>query len=165
MSPLEQIWESSRTNSWSWGYPTVLTISIVILIALSLVPQPTLRHVAKALVILACGFAAIKLSSREIDEKWRIRADWAERHADTLSDAEMQALTADGANRVIGPFFYGMQAIVWLIALCGVLYVLRKVVNWYGSCRRIVDEADVESPSPPIASPNPYHPPQWHGRT
>jgi hypothetical protein len=148
VSPFEQIWESSRTNSWSWGYPTVLTISIVILIALSLVPQPTLRHVAKVLVILACGFATIKLSAREIEEKWSIRWDWAQRHENTLSDAEREALTADGANRALGPFLIGMQTVVWLTALCGVLYVIRKIVNWFGSRRSILDVPDVESPSP-----------------
>lgn len=160
MSPFEQIWESSRTNSWSWGYPTVLTISIVILIALSFVPRPTLRHVAKILVIIACGFAATKLSFREIEEKWRIRTDWAERHNDTLSDAEREALTADGANRSLGPFLIGMQAVAWLTALCGVLCGLRRIVNSFGSRRSILDVPDMESPSPPIASPNPYHPPQ-----
>jgi hypothetical protein len=147
VSPFEQIWESSRTNSWSWGYPTALAVSIVILIALSFIPQPTLRHVAKVLVILACGFATIKLSAREIEEKWSIRWDWAQRHENTLSDAEREALTADGANRLLGPFSYGIQAVAWLFALCGVLYVLRKIANWYGSRRSIPDVTDVESPS------------------
>jgi heme/copper-type cytochrome/quinol oxidase subunit 4 len=76
MDPFEQVWETSRHNSWSWGYPTALVLGVVVLIALSLIRKAALRRPLKAVAILAFAFVATEFSAREIHEKmatsWRM---------------------------------------------------------------------------------------------
>jgi len=50
METFEQIWETSRTNSWSWAYPLVMWTGIGALIALSLLRNRWLRRSAKVVV-------------------------------------------------------------------------------------------------------------------
>ena len=55
---------------------------------------------------------AADFSAREIQEKWRIRGEWAETHKDRMTDAGWDALMTDGANLVLGPLIYEFQAIL-----------------------------------------------------
>jgi len=71
MDAVEQIWETSRSNSWSWAYPAVLLFGVTLLAALSFVRNPWLRRTAKVMAILVLGVLATEFSRREIQEKWQ----------------------------------------------------------------------------------------------
>lgn len=126
MDAFEQVWETSRHNSWSWGYPTALLLGIFVLIVFSFIRKSALRRPLKVVAILAYAFVATDFSAREIQEKWRLRGEWADTHKDQMTDAGWNALTVDGANLTLGPLIYGFQATVLLVAIAFVLFVIRK---------------------------------------
>jgi hypothetical protein len=150
MDPFEQVWETSRHNSWSWGYPTALVLGVVVLIALSLIRKAALRRPLKAVAILAFAFVATEFSAREIHEKWRLRGEWADAHKDQMTDAGWDALTVDGANRALGPLLHGVQAALLLVAVAFVLGVIRRAAFPAASSK-----ADPDAPESDIAKPSP----------
>ena len=107
METFDQIWESSRTNAWSWVYPTVLWAGVGLLIALSLVRAGWIRRAAKITAIIGLSVVATEYAHRDIQEKWRIRGEWADAHPTLMTPADQEALTVDGANLTLGPLIYG----------------------------------------------------------
>jgi hypothetical protein len=161
METFEQIWETSRTNSWSWAYPLVMWTGIGTLIALSLLRNRWLRRSAKVVTILGFSLAATAYSAREIQEKWRIRGEWADTHPGRMTDDGRDALTRDGANLTIGPVVRGLQACIVFIAATGMLAVVRIVVTRKPSPKPVLDACvETGAASSPLVSDNPYHPPQ-----
>lgn len=122
METFEQVWESSRTNVYSWGYPATIWGGLAVLICLSAIRHKKLRRAAKVIAMLGFAALATEWSSREIAEKWRLRREWP----GSMTQDEQYALTIDGANMTLGPVIYGFQAflvfgvvtvITWLIRL------------------------------------------------
>ncbi len=160
MDAFEQVWETSRHNSWSWGYPTALLLGVCALIVFSFIRNSVLRRVLKAIAIVAFAFVATEFSAREIQEKWRLRGEWADTHRDQMTDAGWAALTADGANLTLGPLIYGVQAMAIFVAVAFILSVIRQI-----ACRALTSNANADTIHSDIAKPmptssNPYHPPQ-----
>lgn len=129
METLEQIWESSRTNASSWGYSTVLWTGVVLLMALSLVRTEWMRRGAQIVVIVALTVVATKFSWLEIQEKWRIRGEWAQAHSTLMTPADREALTCDGANLTLGPLIYGFQALMLFVVVAVALFLVRITVS------------------------------------
>ncbi len=109
---------------------------------------------------MAFAFVATDFSAREIQEKWRLRGEWADSHKDQMSDADWNTLTMDGANLTLGPLIYGFQATVLLVAIAFVLFVIRKTACHFASSKANTDktESDIAKPLPMFS--NPYNPPQ-----
>jgi len=128
METFDQIWQTSRTNSWSWAYPFVIWTGLGTLIALSLLRNRRLRRSAKIIAILGLSFAATEFAGREIQEKWRIRGEWADTHPGQVTADDRHALTVDGANLTLGPLIYGFQAFLMFMATSVFLAVVRIVV-------------------------------------
>ena len=107
MTPFEQMWETSRHNMWS-GYTTsVLSCGIAGILLTALIPNRWIRRCGYLFVTLATAWIATEFASLEIEEKWRIRYAYTEKHRDVLSEDERFAVTVDGANRLVGPLIYG----------------------------------------------------------
>lgn len=160
MDAFEQVWETSRNNSWSWGYPTAIWLGAVVLIVFSFIRKSALRRPLKVVAILAFSVVATDFSAREIQEKWHLRGEWADTHKDQMTDAGWDALTADGANLTLGPLIYGFQAMAIFAAIAFVIVFIRQV-----TCRAVSSKANADTTDPDIAktiptSSNPYHPPQ-----
>jgi hypothetical protein len=109
---LDAVWETSRHNAWSYGLPLVLNIGTAIFIVLAFVPQKWLRWTLNLIALFAIGFFAVDYSSKEIEEKWRIRNEWIQSNHDSLTNKEHYAGTIDGSNRVLGPILIGGQSVV-----------------------------------------------------
>jgi hypothetical protein len=129
METFDQIWASSRSNGWSWGYPAILWSGISLLIGLSILRTVWVRRVVKIVTILLLTALATELASLEILEKWRIRREWANANQPLMTPAAQQALTVDGANRTLGPLFYGLQAFTLFVALAAALSFVRRIVK------------------------------------
>ncbi len=127
MQTFEQIWESSRTNSWSWGYPTVVIIGVLLLIVSSCIRSPAWRRSLKVLISIVLTILATEFAGREISEKWRLRQDWAAGQREQLTPAQQDALISDGANLTIGPLAAGVQAGFVFLCTGVVLYILRLI--------------------------------------
>ena len=161
MEPFEQIWESSRTNDYSWGYPAVVWAGVGVLIVLSLIRHNVLRRILKVVAIGGLVMTATQWSSSEIEEKWRIRAEWADTHPAEMTEQGYEALTVDGANRAFGPLIYGFQAGLIFIGVAASLFVIRFAIR-----KRLSDPPDNAKPESETkvaadlpTSDNPYHPP------
>ena len=127
---IDQIWETSRHNDYSWMLPAVLGIGATILILMNGIRKPSARRVLKILFALGLTYLTLHASSAAITEKWRIRHDWGKQNGDTLTNEEQNALYADGANLVMGPFLYGGVYSFWLFG--GILVtsaVIRKRIQ------------------------------------
>ena len=155
MEPFEQIWETSRHNSWSWGYPTSLLLGVIVLSVLALVRKTALRRLLAVVAILAFTLVAAELSAREIREKWRLRREWADSHKDQMTDAAWSALTVDGANLTLGPLLYGAQAAVLFVAAALMLAGIRRSAFPVAStrARSAASERDDSKPVPVASSP------------
>jgi len=160
MDAFEQIWETSRSNSWSWAYPTVLCFGVAVLAALSFVRNRWLRRTAKVIVILVFGVLATDFSAREIQEKWRIRGEWADAHVDQMTDAGWNVLTVDGANLTLGPLIYGFQAILLFVAMSIAFFVARKSVMWLQTQTTGPPNIDDHIATTLVLSDNPHNPPR-----
>ncbi|MBB3209869.1 hypothetical protein FHS27_005714 [Rhodopirellula rubra] len=161
METFEQVWETSRVNGYSWVYPCVVWSGIAILILLSLIRRTVLRRIAKLIAIIGLTIFATHSSAVEIQEKWRIRGQWADLHSDQMSESDMNALMADGANLVIGPFFNGFVAMLNFSVVALSLLVIRLIVVRFCTRKCSASETDdsVTSTGTPIESGNPYQPP------
>jgi hypothetical protein len=159
----EQILDSSRTNSWSWGYPIAVWSGVGVLLALSLIRHAWLRRAAKVIAILGLSFLATAFAGEEIQEKWMIRGAWADAHPDQMTSADIEALTADGANLLLGPVIYGLAAFGLYVIVAIALSMVRFVATRFRRTARASSEGDSNdlgsTPSPTVASDNPYHPP------
>jgi len=160
METFDQIWETSRTNFWSWAYPVVLWSGVGALIVVSLIRHRWLRRSAKLILILGFSAVATVYSGREIQEKWKIRGEWAEAHPDQMTTDGWDALTADGANLTIGPVVYGFQTFSLFVVACAVLTVVRLLLVRFRSVKTEQNgDTDTRCSTSPIASNNRYHPP------
>jgi len=67
----------------------------------------------------------------QIQEKWRIRHEWAEQNSATLSDKERLALISDGANLLLGPIIYGggYSVLVFGISLVVSSVIVREITS------------------------------------
>lgn len=129
METFEQVWEASRTNSYSWIYPALLWSGAAVIFALSFVKNIWIRRSGKVIVILLAGYSATHYSGLEIQEKWRLRGEWADAHPDKVTEENRHALTVDGANRAAGPLFYGGQAILLLVAVSSGIRFLKWIAE------------------------------------
>lgn len=127
MQTFEQIWESSRTNAWSWGYPTVVICGVLLLIGLSCIRSATWRRSLKVLIAIVLTILATDFAGREIIEKWQLRRNWAAAHREQLTPRQQDALITDGANLTLGPVFSGAQAAFIFLGTGVVLYILRLI--------------------------------------
>jgi len=66
VDPFDQIWESSRTNDYSWGYPAVVWAGVGVLVGLSLIRHNVLRWILKVVAIVGLAMTATHWSSSEI---------------------------------------------------------------------------------------------------
>ncbi len=123
----QEVWEASKHNSFSWGYPAAILCGGIVLARLSWIPRSVVRRVLKIVTILTFGFIAWDFSARETAEKWRLRQDWASAFREQMTEAQWLALSADGANRTLGPLIYGFQATGLLVGLAAVLFVARRL--------------------------------------
>ncbi len=158
METFDQIWESSRTNSLSWLYPATIWCGVGILIALSVIKNRSLRRISKLAATFGFAILATEFSAQEIQEKWRLRREWADLHSAQMTEDGMQALTVDGANLTLGPLFYGFQAFLVFVGIAVVLSVLRALLT---SRRNDTMTATGDQPTHPEIqiSENPYYPP------
>lgn len=160
METFEQVWESSRENSFSWIYPAAMWSGVSVLIALSFVKHRWLRRIAKLAAIGCFSFFATIASGQEIQEKWRIRREWADLNPDKMTESGLDALYADGANLAFGPLIFGFFAFLLFTTVAVVLSILRVLVNTH--CKSKNSDADGNDEQPgkvPEFSDNPYHPP------
>lgn len=161
MDPFEQIWDSSRTNDYSWGYPAVVWAGVGMLVVLSLIRHAVLRRILKVVAIVGLTMMATQWSSAEIEEKWRIRGEWADTHPAEMTEQGYEALTVDGANRLLGPVIYGFRAGLIFIAVATILLVVRIVLERSKGNPPVdatpTDENQLAVVGP--ASDYPYHPP------
>ncbi len=127
MQTFEQIWESSRTNAWSWGYPTVVICGVLLLIGLSCIRSAIWRRSLKVLIAIVLTVLATDFAGREISEKWQLRRNWAAAHREQLTPRQQDALITDGANLALGPVFSGAQAAFIFLGAGVVLYILRLI--------------------------------------
>jgi hypothetical protein len=141
---LEQIWETSRQNDYSWILPVVLVGGVLILSLLNCIKSDPIRRIAKAVLLLAFSILALQASSAAITEKWRIRHAWGEENWEQLSEQEQNALTADGANLVMGPFLVGGANAFWLFG--GVL-VLSRIIRFTAKKQQTQPQHSTEPPS------------------
>lgn len=135
-------------------------LGVCALTVFSFIRNSVLRRVLKAVAIVAFAFVATDFSAREIQEKWRLRGEWADTHRDQMTDAGWDALTADGANLTLGPLIYGVLAMAIFVAAAIILFVIRQI-----ACRALPSNANADTIQSDIAIPmpmssNPYHPPQ-----
>lgn len=161
MDAFEQIWESSRTNDYSWGYPAVVWAGVSVLVLLSLIRQDVLRRILKVVAIGGLAMTATQWSSSEIEEKWRLRAEWADTHPAEMTEQGYEALTIDGANRALGPLIYGVQAGLIFVGVAAVLFVIRLAVRKRPAKPpdQVPPESETKVAPDLPTSDNPYHPP------
>ncbi|TWU27998.1 hypothetical protein [Novipirellula artificiosorum] len=165
MDPFEQIWESSRINDYSWGYPAVVWAGVGVLVALSLIRHNAFRRILKVVAIFGLAMMATQWSASEIQEKWRIRREWADTHPAEMTEQGYEALTVDGANLTLGPLIYGFRSGLIFIGVAAALFVFRVAVR-----KRPVKTPDEATPEIKTKvttdlpfSDNPYHPPADSG--
>jgi hypothetical protein len=147
----------------------VLWAGIGLLITLSLVRTGWIRRAAKIVAILGLAMIATECACREIQEKWRIRGEWADAHPTLMTPADHEALAVDGANLTLGPLIRGFRACMLLVMVAVALPAARITVSrirWAAcgkhaaSCER-GRSALQSSPSPtlplPARSPSDVH--------
>ncbi|MCM2372632.1 hypothetical protein [Aporhodopirellula aestuarii] len=159
METFEQIWETSRTNDYSWGYSYVVWSGVALLVLLSLVRHKVIRRVLKLVVIAGGTMLATHWSAAEIHEKWRLRREWADMHPDRMTQDGMEALTIDGANLTMGPLIFGVGAIITLLGVATLLFFVRLVVVHVRAPTPQSDTDVTDAVEPPIETGNPYQPP------
>jgi hypothetical protein len=123
MTPFEQMWETSRNNAFSGQTTFVNLIAVMLLLLVAFIPHRVflLRWVMSAVIVLAAAWITTDYSSREIEEKWRIRYEYAKEHETELTEDERHAVTVDGANRLLGPLMFGAFA---TFKQCGIVLLV-----------------------------------------
>ena len=117
------MWETSRNNAFSGQTTFVNLIAIMLLLFVAFIPHRVylLRWVMSAVIVLAAAWITTDYSSREIEEKWRIRYKYAKEHEAELTEDERHAVTVDGANRLLGPLMFGAFA---TFKQCGIVLLV-----------------------------------------
>ena len=161
MDPFGQVWESSRTNAFSWGYAATLYAGVGVLIVLSVIQRYAFRRTLKAIAIFGLAIIATQWSASEIEEKWRIRREWADAHPAEMTQEGYMGLTVDGANRSLGPLIYGFQAFLLFCVVAIALFVIRAMMfqRPVDSPIEATPEDEAKVAADLSASDNPYHPP------
>ncbi len=142
MSPFDQMWEASRHNLWSSHVPWVLQLGSMGLVLFAWLPHPWLRRLAYLSITFTTVWAATQYSSLETEEKWRIRYQYAEVHEAELTEQELNAVTVDGANRLLGPLGDGAfpafnRCVFVLIAILLVKLILRVLAaKWQNAMQK-----------------------------
>ena len=121
MTAFDDVWDSSRTNCWTPFYPVVIAIGVLVLIRVSFIKPVIKRRLIKVASFVVLTATATVASSLAIGEKWRIRHEWTDTHAEILTDDQRMASISDGANLAFGPILLGCQA---LVIFTGVLLAL-----------------------------------------
>lgn len=105
---IEEIWEVSRHNDYTWMLPFVLGVGALVLILVSCIRKSAVRRTLKVLFALLFTYFAMQASFAAIAEKWRIRHEWADKQNwESLTQKERDVLCADGANLTLGPVIFG----------------------------------------------------------
>ena len=132
MDTFDTLWESSRTNSWSFAYPTVLFIGVVSLLLLQRIRKAGIRRWLLLVAMVGFFLISIEAASWSIVEKWNLRREWARDHSDQVSDAQRRGMAnRDGANLTVAPVLAGFATLpVYFIAgvIAEVLGIRRA--NW-----------------------------------
>ncbi len=118
METLEHVWETSRYNLWAWVYYGVTWAGVAGLIASSRITDDYRRWFRRLLVIGTTTFFALFASEARIQEKWRIRIDWAMTHQDLMTKDDWRAVNGDGANMMAGPLFEASLSFLLLVTVC-----------------------------------------------
>lgn len=139
MDTFEQVWESSRNNSLSWLYPAMVGTGICLLVILSFMRNRLLNLFGTLLVLGGCTYLATGFAGQAIQEKWRLRKEWALAHPTQMTEQRQTALISDGANLTMGPLISGFQAFVVFTIVVGILYFART--------KRAYDHANSVKPS------------------
>ncbi len=106
---IEEIWESSCNNQYSWYLPLVLVVGFIIILSTSIIKNGVLRRFLKIFLFLLLCVMAIGASFIEIDEKWRIRHEWVQNN----SQDSVRQFNNEGANMLFGPFEFGGKYAFW----------------------------------------------------
>jgi hypothetical protein len=144
MITIEQIWDTSRQNDYSWILPVVLVFGVLTLALLNFIKSDLNRRIAKVILFLGFSFLALQASSAAITEKWRIRHAWGDENWEQLSEQEQNALMTDGANLVLGPVLEGGGYAFWLFG--GVL-VLSRIIRFSAKKHQTQPQHSSEPPS------------------
>lgn len=123
----EEVWEMSRSNSFTWGYPAAILCGGIVLVLFSRIPRSVVRRTLKVATILGFGYIAFDFSAREIAEKWSLRHEWGIANREHMTKAQQDSLFADGANRTLGPLIYGFEATAFLAGIALIQSVARRL--------------------------------------
>lgn len=121
MTAFDDVWDSSRTNCWTVLYPVVIAIGVLVLIRVSFIKPVIKRRLIKVASFVVLTATATVASSLAIGEKWRIRHEWTDTHAEIPTEDQRMASISDGGNLVFGPILFGCRA---LVIFTGVLLAL-----------------------------------------
>ena len=119
---IEQIWESSRYNTYTLIHSIFIILVICLLVYLNNIDNVSKRRFYKNLSLFGLTFISLFTSGMHIGEKWNIRGAWAKEHWAQLNDIEKSAITADGANLLFGPLFHSF---ICFIIFSSVLLILK----------------------------------------
>ena len=136
MNEFDAIWKSSANNYWSATYPIVIGSGIVLLTCLAFIRNKILRISLQILAMFFCTVASIAASSLAINEKWRIRHEWTSQHWDNLTAEQQDIAIADGANIVMGPYLYGIEAFLFLLFFGCLIELIRFGLSQKGNLNR-----------------------------
>lgn len=151
----EELLELSARNSLSWLYSRVLVTGLFAVIALSFMKTRWIRRLGKLVVILLFSVMATQFANLEIQEKWRMRYEWAAFHSSKMTDASFEHLHfRDGANLSLGPFLSGFMAFLLLVATAGAASIVRMALtDWQSrrvaAQRMLSDKMTSEKRQPP----------------
>jgi hypothetical protein len=117
MDEFREMWIAAADNRWSNAYAIVVAVGAITVFALSFEKRPIRRRVMTCLAVLLFTWFAMATCSLAINEKWRLRREWGERHASSVTEEQRTALITDGANIVVGPLLFAGCA---LLIFCGI---------------------------------------------
>jgi hypothetical protein len=117
MDEFREMWIAAADNRWSNAYAIVVTLGAIIVFALSFEKRRIRRRVMICLATSAFTWFALEACSLAINEKWRLRHEWGERHASSVTEEQRTALISDGANIVFGPLLFAGRA---FLIFCGI---------------------------------------------
>ena len=133
MNEFNQIYEQSRTNDWSGLYYVTLGLSAVLLLGLSFIPNALMRRFLKVVSIISCSWLAMHFAALEIDEKWRIRIEWAEANPDKVTEVDRFAIADRRAlNAPFGPMLAGIGAFLALVLTSFLFFLVRPSFLIFG---------------------------------
>ena len=120
----------------------MLQLGTVGLLLFACLPHPWLRRIAYVSITFTTIWTATQYSSLETEEKWRIRYQYADTHQATLTGSELDAVTIDGANRLLGPLADGACPALKRCAL-----VLTAILLFKLACRAVLPKSWFRHPN------------------